>query len=553
MTNRLLISRLFIFALAGLLSACGSEDDASATKTIHSGEPEKRNGEYVLRKGNGAEPESLDPHKAQSVGSSEILRDMYEGLVSEAPDGELIPGVAERWEVSEDGLTYTFRIRADAAWSNGDAVTAEDFAWSLRRAVDPATGSSYSEILAPIKNAKAVIAGKKPVSELGVEVVGEKILQITLRAPTPYFIGLLTHSMAYPVHRSSVEKHGDRFTQVGNHVSNGAYVIDEWVVSSHILLKRNERYRDAASTRIGYVKYLPIDNAESELKRYRAGELDWTASIPLGHLEWAKKNLPDEYQAHPYLGVYYYGLNTTRPPFKDNPKLRRALSIAVDRQLIVDKVSRGGEIPAYAWVPPGVNNYQNQPADYADLSREEQIALAQKLYSEAGYSQDNPAEIEIRYNTSEGHKKIASAIASFWKDHLGAKVTLINEEWKVFLTSVKEKKKTQAYRSGWIGDYNDAFTFLELMHGDFGLNGAGYNSDEYDRLLDQASVEGDADKRRALMQQAEQVLMRDQPVIPIYFYVNKGLVKPWVKGIVGNVMDHHYSKNLWIEPSPPKG
>lgn len=539
-------TQAYLAVLAGalLLVGCGGNDAPAPPP----GEPEiMADGGQVLRKGNSAEPESLDPHRAQSVGSSNVLRDLYEGLVSEAPDGSLIPGAAERWAISEDGRTYTFFMRPNARWSNGDPVTAEDFAWSLQRAVDPATASSYAEILAPIENAKAIITGEKPPESLGAKAIDSDTLQIRLNAPTPYFLGMLTHSMAYPVHRSSVLEHGDNFPKPGNNISNGAYVIKEWQVSAHILLQRNPQYWDNANTRIEYVKLLPIDNAESEHKRYLAGELDWTGGIPQSRLAWAKKQLPNDYRQHPYLGVYYYGLNVTREPFKNNPKLRRALSLAIDRDILVTKATRGGEIPAWNWVPPGVNNYVGQVPEIASQSREQQINEAKRLYQEAGYGENNHPIVTIRYNTSEGHKDIATTIGSFWKSVLGVKVELVNEEWKVFLRNVKEKKKTQAYRSGWIGDYNDANTFLELMGSGFGLNGTGYNNPVYDQLLKSAALEADPAKRRQLLQRAEQVLLEDQPVIPIYFYVKKSLVKPWVKGMVGNVMDHHYSKNLWIE------
>lgn len=536
--------RLSVLLLAIGLAACAG-DDAPAPPP---GEPEvAADGGHVLRKGNGAEPESLDPHRAQSVTSSNILRDMYEGLVSESPDGTLIPGAAERWETNADGSVYIFTLHPEGRWSNGDPVTAQDFAFSLRRAVDPATASSYASLLAPINNAEAIIAGEAEPETLGVAALDDRTLQITLKSPTPYFIGLLTHSMAYPVHPPSVAEHGEDFVKPGKAVSNGAYVMHDWVVASHITLKRNPAYRDADDVRIEYVKYLPIDNAESEHKRYLAGELDWTGSVPQSRLEWVKKQLPGDYYEHPYLGVYYYGLNVTKPPFKDNPKLRRALSLAIDREVVVTKATRGGEIPAMNWVPPGVNNYSGQVPPVASLSREEQVAEAKRLYAEAGYGPDNPLKVTIRYNTSEGHKDIATVIRAFWKSVLGVEVELINEEWKVFLRNIRDKKLTEAYRAGWIGDYNDANTFLELMGSKFGLNGTGYENPRYDALLTRASRETDEQRRREILQQAERLLLKDQPVIPIYFYVNKSLIKPWVKGVVGNIMDHHYSKNLWIE------
>lgn len=529
------------------LAACnrgGEGDELQLRVTAPATLPDGRS---LLRRGNGAEPESLDPHKAQSTTSSNILRDLYEGLVSEAPDGGLVPGVAERWEISIDGFTYTFYLRPTAKWSNGTPLTAEDFVYGLRRSVDPATGSSYSAILAPILNAADIIAARLPAAALAVEALDAHTLRIRLKAPTPYFIGLLAHASAYPVYRAAVEAHGDRFTQPGKAISNGAYQIKEWVALSHIVAERNPHYWDNANTQIDAVKFFAIDNAEAEFKRYLAGELDLTESLPIPRIDWAKARLPAEYQAYPSISTYYYGLNLERVPFKNNPGLRQALSMAIDRKVLTEKVTRGGEIPAYGWVPPGIANYELQKPLWTDWSREQQIAEAKRLYRAAGYSDAKPLSIELRYNTSEGHKKIAAAVSAMWKSTLGAKVTLINEEWKVLLQNVDAKKVTQVYRAGWVGDYNDAFTFAELMHSRFGLNGTGYANPRYDALVDAASYEADLAKRRELLQEAERLLLADQPLIPIYFYVSKRMLKPYVKGYQGNIMNHHSSKDLAIE------
>ena len=536
-----------LFFLCATLAACsrgGEGEELPIRKTAPVILPD---GSSLLRRGNGAEPESLDPHKAQSTTSSNILRDLYEGLVSEAPDGALIPGVAERWDISDDGFTYTFYLRETAKWSNGEPVTAGDFVYSLRRSVDPATGSSYSAILSPILNAGDIIAGKLPPDALGVEALDVRTLRIRLKASTPYFIGLLAHASSHPVYRPAVEAHGDRFTQPGRAVSNGAYQIREWVALSHIVAERNPHYWDNANTKIDAVKFLVIDNAEAEFKRYLAGELDLTESVPIPRLDWAKRRLPAEYKSYPSISTYYYGLNLEREPFKNRSALRRALSMALDRKILVEKVTRGGEIPAYGWVPPGILNYTQQKPEWADWPREKQVAEAQRLYREAGYSDKKPLSVELRYNTSEGHKKVAAAAAAMWKYTLGVKVTLVNEEWKVLLQNVNAKKVTQIYRAGWVGDYNDAYTFAELMHSRFGLNGTGYASVQYDALVDAASIEADLGKRRALLEEAERVLLADQPLIPVYFYVSKRMVKPYVRGYQGNIMNHHASKDLWIE------
>ncbi len=502
----------------------------------------------VLHRGNGAEVQTLDPHKAEGVPAANVLRDLYEGLVSEAPDGRLVPGTADRWEISEDGRSYRFHIREGARWSNGEPVTAQDFVYGLRRSVDPATGSKYAQVLAPILNAEAVIAGRKPVEALGVRALGERELEITLKAPTPYFLGLLTHSSTYPVHRASVEKHGERFSRPGRLVSNGAYRLVEWVVQSHIKLERNPYYWKDAATHIDTVYYHPIENASNELKRYRAGELDLTEGIPLQQFRWIRQHLGEELRVAPYLGTYYYGFNLTQPPFRDKPGLRRALSLAIDRELLTAKITAMGEKPLYSWVPEGIPGYRPVELDYAHWPQSRRNAEARRLYAEAGYSRDEPLTVELRYNTSENHRKVAIVIAAMWKQVLGVRVRLINEEWKVFLQNRKQKRITQVFRAGWIGDYNDPYTFLEILHSRNGLNDSGYVNPDYDTLLDRASVEQDPEKRFELLRQAEAIALADHPVIPLFGYVSKHLVKPWVEGWQDNVLDHHYTKDLRILP-----
>ena len=532
-----------IIGLALLLGGCGGSVDAPVE--IGGSTGTERAQLQVLHQGNGAEPQTLDPHRAEGVPSSNILRDLFEGLVSERPDGTVMPGAAESWRVSEDGRTYTFSLRADARWSNGEPVTADDFVYGLQRSVDPATLSQYSSILHPIENAEKIIAGKLPPPQLGVVAENATTLRIELNAPTPYFPGLLTHSTTYPVHRASVEGAGERFARPGKLVGNGAYVLDEWVVQSHIKLKRNEHYWNNGETIIEEVFYYPIENADTELKRYRADELDITQVVPYQQLNWIRENLGDELVIAPYLGSYYFGFNTTRPPFKDNQPLRQALNMAIDREIITDRISGAGEIPAYGWVPP-VDGYAAQQPVWASWSQKQRNEAAQKLYREAGYSQENPLRLEVLYNTSENHKRLVVAIASMWKQVLGVETSLLNQEWKVFLETRRRMETTQVFRAGWIGDYNDAYTFSQLMHSKNEMNHQGYKNDAYDALLDEAATEIDLERRAELLQQAEQILLNDLPIIPVYVYVSKHLVKPWVGGYASNIMDHHYTKDLYI-------
>jgi oligopeptide transport system substrate-binding protein len=532
--------------VAVLLAACGTDAPAPPPAVQVGGASGTELADVqVLRKGNGAEPETLDPHRAESVTASNILRDLFEGLTLEAPDGRIVPGAAERWETSADGLTWTFHLRPGARWSNGDPVTARDFEYGLRRSTDPATLNSYASILFPILNAEDVIAGRKPPADLGVRALDDATLEIRLAGPTPYLLGLLTHATAYPVHRPSVEAAQGKFARPGLLVGNGAYRLEEWVVQSHIRLARNTHYWDDARTKIDEVWYYPIENEEAEISRYRAGELDYTESISFRQIGWARENLPGELRIAPYLGSYYFGFNLTKPPFKDNLALRTALALAVDRDILTQRVMRSGEIAAYGFVPP-VDDYTGQRPPWAEWTQEQRNAEAQRLYREAGYGPENPLTVEILYNTDQGHKRVAGAIAAMWKQVLGVRAKLLNQEWKVFLASREQKEITQVFRGGWIGDYNDPYTFAQLMHSKNGQNDPGYASAAYDDLLDQAAAEPDAGKRRALLEAAERQFLADVPVIPLYFYVSKRLVKPWVGGYTPNIMDHHHTKDMYV-------
>ena len=535
------------WTVAALLTAglygCGGGTDQSQPIGGESGQ--ELADSQVLRWGNGAEPQSLDPHRTEGVPGSNIGRDLFQGLMDEAPDGSVIPGVAESLEISEDGRIYRFALRQDARWSNGDTVTAQDWVYSLRRSLDPLTLSRYTFILNPILNAEAAAAGRVPTSEVGVRALDAHTLEIELENPTPYFLGLLTHSASYAVHPPSVETHGDLYARPGNLVSNGAYALDEWVVQSHIKLVRNPHYWDNDNTVIDAVWYIPTEDQTAELSRYRAGELDLTNTIPKRQLRWIRENLPDELLISPYLGSYYYGFNMTRPPFGDSPELRRALTLAVDRDIIAGQVTNAGEVPAYGWVPP-VDNYHAQQMPEAKWTQQERIEEARRLYALAGYSEDNPLRTQILYNTQEDHRRIAVAIASMWREALGVEVEILNQEWKVFLDTRRQKIDTEVYRGGWIGDYNDAYTFAELFASESALNDSGYLNPRYDQLLRAASSEGDPRERAELLQQAERQLLEDLPILPLYFYVTSRMVKPWVGGFTPNIMDHHRSKNFHI-------
>ena len=507
------------------------------------------NAESVLRRGNGSEPQTLDPQTAQGVPESNILRDLFEGLIGEDASGNLVPGVAEKWEISADGKTYTFHLRHNAKWSDGSPLTAHDFVYGWQRAVDPATGSKYSFLLYPVKNAQKIAEGdEKDVNQLGVKAADDHTLVAELEGPTPYFLGLLTHATAYPAPKAAIEKHGKKWTRPENIVSNGPFKLDNWQPNAQLTVAKSDQYWDKEAVKLDKVIYYPTENQTSDMNRYRAGEVDMTYEIPNDQIKMLRENFKDELKISSYLGTYYYGFNLTRPPFKDNPKLREALTLAIDRDIITDKVTGAGEKPAYSFVPPGINGYDHYTPEYASLDKAARIEKAKKLYEEAGYGKDKPLKVDLLYNTSENHKKIAVAVAAMWKQNLGVQTNLTNQEWKVFLNTRNEKKQTEAFRAGWIGDYNDAYSFLELFQSKSGLNDSGYVNEKFDALLAQAGQEQDMGKRAAILKDAEKMLTDDYPVAPVYSYVTKRLVKPYVKGYADeNVMDHRSSKYMWIE------
>ena len=498
----------------------------------------------VLHRGLSSDPESLDPQKARSVQAADVLRDIGEGLVGYSATGELVAAAASSWTISDDGLVYTFRIRSDARWSNGDVLTAGHFAFGLRRLVDPQTAAFYASSITAVVNAEAITGGEAPPESLGVEAVDDATLVISLVRPTPYLLSLLTHPSTFPVHPGSVEEHGQAFARAGNLLSNGAYTLAVWKPASALELRRNHAYWNDDNTAIDRVRYHVVTQEMAELNRYRAGELHITSNVPPDNFDQIREEYGDELRVAPYLGVYYYGFNLTKPPFEDNPALRQALSMSIDREVLVSTVTGRGEAPAYSWVPPGVDNYEPPRFSYAELSQAERNAIARSLYDEAGYGADNPARIELRYNTSDTQRRIAVAVQSMWRDVLGVETKLINEEFQVLLANMRDREVTQVFRSSWIGDYNDAHTFLGILQSGNPSNMPAYASEEYDAFMQSAASQVDLDRRRRFLEEAERVMLADHPVIPLYFYVSKHLVSPEVRGWGDNVLDYHYSQHL---------
>ena len=501
----------------------------------------------VLRRGNGPEPETLDPQLARSDSALNIARDLFEGLTALDGDANVIPAAASSWEVSADGKTYHFTLRPGARWSNGDAVVSEDFAAGWRRLVDPATASEYAQILSPVVNAREIVAGRRPPASLGIETPDSATFVVHLTAVTPYFLGLLAHPSTFPAHRATLAAHPADYARPGVQVSNGAFVAVDWLVGSRLVARRNPYYWGNAANRIDQLELYHYGDFDSELKAYRGGELDVTYTIPQQQYRWLKANLGAELRVSPYLSTYFYGFNLMRPPFKDRPGLRRALSMVIDRERLTESITGVGEIPAYGFVPPGINNYTPQSFDYRDWTPERRLTEARRLYAAAGYSSAHPLVVEIRYNTGEVHNAIAIAVADMWKRALGVESKLIREEFKVLLQDIRQKQVTEVFRSSWIGDYNDAFNFLEILQSDFGVNHPGYSNPAYDALLRRAAATIDVSARRALLEEAERTMLADHPLIPLYFYVNKHLVKPYVRGWHQNVMNVVYSKDLSLD------
>ncbi|PKL96047.1 MAG: peptide ABC transporter substrate-binding protein [Gammaproteobacteria bacterium HGW-Gammaproteobacteria-8] len=499
-----------------------------------------------LHRGNGEEPQTLDPHRAEGVPAANILRDLFEGLVTTAPDGRLVPGAAGRWDISRDGLSYTFYLREEGRWSNGEPVTADDFVFGLRRSVDPLTAGVHARMLVPIENAAEILAGQLPVDALGVEALNQRTVQIRLSDPTPYFLGLLTHSATYPVHAPSLAEHGPGFVQPGRLVSNGAFSLVDWQPRSSITLERNAHYHSADQVILERVVYYPIEDENTEFQRFRLGDLHWTDQVPNSQFEWLARNLPEALSVSPWFGTYFFGFNLTREPFRDNLALRQALNLAIDRKILTEKVTRFGEIPSFNLVPEGLPDYPPPLPEAAGWTQAEREQAARELYARAGYSEGNPLEVELRYNTSENHRRIAVAVAAMWKQVLGVRTRLANEEFRVFLQNRQLKRRTEVFRAGWIGDYQDAFTFLELFHSAHPRNDSGYDNPRYDRLLAQISNERIAARRRNLMVEAERMLLADQVVLPVYTYVTKRLVSPLLKGWAPNVMDFHPSQQMFF-------
>jgi oligopeptide transport system substrate-binding protein len=504
--------------------------------------------DQILHIGNGTEPQELDPDIVTGVQEYHIIMSLLEGLVTEDPvDLHPVPGVAERWDISPDRKVYTFHLRTNAKWSNGDPVTAQDFWESYKRILTPSLGSEYSYMHFVVKNAEAYNTGKiTDFSQVGYKVIDDHTLQITLNNSTPYFLSLLTHQSWYPVNIRTVAKYGDpslrgnKWTRPGHYVGNGAFVLAKWRVNDVIEVRKSPTYWDRDRVRLNAIRFYPIDNEDTEERAFRAGQLHITETLPLSKIDYYKANYPGLLKIGPYLGTYFYRVNVTKPPLNDK-RVRKALAMAIDRGSIVTNVMKGGQLPAYNLVPPGTAGYTSH------THLEENIAEAKRLLAEAGYPGGKGLPtIELLYNTSEAHRTIAEAIQQMWRTRLGVNAQLVNQEWKVYLDS-QRTLNYQVCRGSWIGDYVDPNSFLDMWLTGGGNNETGWSNPEYDRLIAQAAATADPAGRLEVFQKAEAILMDEMPEIPVYFYTRVYLKRPEVKGWYPTLLDNHPYKYVYLE------
>ncbi|MFC7333679.1 peptide ABC transporter substrate-binding protein [Rhodocista pekingensis] len=507
--------------------------------------------EVVLNRGNGPEPSSMDPQLGTTVTEGRIMYDLFEGLFTIGINGEPVPAVADSWEISPDGLVYTFRLRRDAKWSDGTPVTAEDFAFSWRRLLDPALASQYAYFLWPVKNAEAINKGEMPGEALGVEAVDPYTFRVTLERPTGYFLASLMHRITHPVQKANVERDGKSFMQPGKLVSNGAYQLVDYKPQSYVKVVKNPHYHDADQVKIDTVYFHHSDSQDTELRRFRAGELDAVMQIPYTQVDWVRQNMPEVETFYPVFSIWYLGFNMTKEPWASNAKLREALYLAIDREALVERITRAGEQASYSFVPAGTSGYRPPLPEAAALTQAQRDERARRLLKEAGYGPGGKPlpELEILHATSESSRRVMVAVAGMWKQKLNVDTRLNNQEFKVQLQTAADKNYVGLTHLGWIGDYPDAYTFLKLMRSDIGrMNRTGYASADFDRLLDEANLILDPERRAARMAEAEAVLLADLPVIPLFTGSYRTVVSPKVQGWTPNPMGFQLTRYLSIKP-----
>lgn len=529
-----------LLALAPLLflGACTKRDS-----NVVSG-----NRDQILHLGNVSEPNDLDPHITDTQQTFNLVMAFFEGLAQyDAKTCEPVPAVAERWEVSADNLTWTFHLRANAKWSNGDPVTAHDFVFAYRRMLSPKLAAEYASFLFALKNGEAFNSGKVTDPTLiGARAADDRTLVLTLDHPVPYLPAMVCHSSWYPVHRPTLEKFGGAdkrgtlWTRPGNLVGNGYFTLAEWKPNQFIRGVRNENYWDRAAVKLREVIFYPIESADSEERTFRAGQLHVTSTLPISKIAVYEAEKSPAYNPSSLLATYVYRFNVNKPPLND-ARVRRALAMAIDRDSIVRDVAKGRQLPAGNFCPPGIAGFT------ATSSVPQDVPAAQKLLAAAGFPGGAGfPKLEILFNTNEGHRQIAEAIQQMWRKNLGIEIGLYNQEGKVWSDSMRSLNYTIA-RFAWVGDYLDPSTFLDIMTSDNGNNQTGWKNAEYDRLITEARSSSDQARRHALYQRCEEILAEECPIAPVYFYTRNNLVRPEVKGWYGNLLDLHPLKGVSLD------
>ncbi len=506
-------------------------------------------GKVCLHIGNTSEPSSLDPHKITGTWEDQIVSDAIMGLTQDTADGEAVPGMAERWETSADGLTWTFYLR-DAVWSDGVPVTADDFVFSWRRILLPSTASEYASLIYVLKGSQAIAEGRAAPETLGVRALGPKVLEIRLEHPAPYLLQLAKHQTMLPVPKHVVEKWGEAWSQPGHFVGNGAFIPVSWRLGDRVKSVKNPRFYDAAKVCVDEVYYYPTNDSVSAERRVKLGELDINTEIQSNHIAMLREEIPAYVRTHTYLGVAYLAFNIHVPGLQDK-RVRQALNMAIDREFITRKLLRGGQQPAYTFVPPGVANYQDVPPPaWASWPLERRQAEARRLLAAAGYGPGHPLKLEIKHRNTPDPMLMMPAIQAAWKD-VGVEAALAQNETQIAYAAYRARD-FQVADAAWIADYNDALSFLYLQQSSTGAQNYGdYNSPAFDALIARADNEPDASIRAGLLAQAETIMLDDATVAPIFFYVNKNLVSPKVTGWRDNLIDKHRVRYLCVQPSRP--
>jgi oligopeptide transport system substrate-binding protein len=531
---------ILVAALAAATSCTGKSGGPSG-----SAQDNKSHAARVLRRGLPGEPRTLDPQLGEDTFSFPVLRDLFEGLTAEDRDGQIVPGTAKSWTVDKTGTIYTFALRSDAKWSNGDRIIASEFVQGLQRAVDPKTASGSSALLAVIKGAGDIIAGRRAVTELGVTALDESSIRIELEHPAPFVLQVLSQPISAPLHRGVATNSGVSMSASDEQkLSNGAYILVNRVPGSFLELAKNPNYWDASNVPIERVRYINAESEATEIREYIAGQLDMTFTISAPDLERVTEKYGAEVQSAPILGTLYLGLDVSEPPLRDSRDLRQALSMAVDRDLISEHVTIG-VTPAYSFVAKGTTGYKAPAYQWSDWSREHQLAYARTLYAHSGYSEKKPLHLTLYFNSGELIQRIMIAIAAGWKKNLGVNTDLVSDEFRVFLEGRKDRSRWDVTRLGWYADYDDPAAFLDVFSRSSTQNDPGYMSLEFNQFIDAARIEPNPEKRILLLGKSEEVLLNDYPIIPVYFYTARRLVKPYLGGARITPLNHTYSKNLY--------